>query len=64
MDSITVSILEVYNEEIRDLLVEGGSTDKLEIRKSEQGGNFVPGLTVMPVQSLQEVGWLCYYAIV
>jgi Kinesin motor domain len=49
-----VSLLEVYNEEIRDLLVAGGSTEKLEVRQSDLG-NHVPGLTVMAVQDLQDV---------
>jgi kinesin family protein C2/C3 len=53
-DTISVSILEVYNEAIRDLLVDGGSSDKLEIRQSDQG-NYVPGLTQIPVESLQNV---------
>lgn len=53
-DTITVSLLEVYNEEIRDLLVAGGSTEKLEVRQSDLG-NHVPGLTVMAVQDLQDV---------
>lgn len=53
-DTISVSILEVYNEAIRDLLVDGGSSDKLEIRQSDQG-NYVPGLTQVPVESLQNV---------
>jgi len=52
-DIITVSVLEVYNEQIRDLLVEGGG-DKLEVRTGENG-NFVPGLTVVRVQALQDV---------
>ena len=51
-DTITVSLLEVYNEEIRDLLVVGGSHEKLEVRQSD-GGNHVPGLTVMTVSDLQ-----------
>lgn len=53
-DQITVSILEVYNENINDLLVPGGSGDKLEIRQSEFG-NIVPGLTMVAVTSLEEV---------
>ena len=51
-DTITVSLLEVYNEEIRDLLVVGGSQEKLEVRHGD-GGNFVPGLTTMGVKDLQ-----------
>lgn len=52
-DSVTLSILEVYNEEIRDLLVDGGY-DKLEIRQGEHG-NYVPGLTECGVASIEDV---------
>lgn len=34
-DTISVNVLEVYNEDIRDLLVEGGSNEKLDIRQSK-----------------------------
>lgn len=54
-DVITVSVLEVYNEEIRDLLTESNG-EKLEVRQSSDGtGNFVPGLTIVRVNSLQDV---------
>ena len=33
-DSISVNVLEVYNEDIRDLLVEGGG-GKLEVKQGE-----------------------------
>ena len=45
--------MEVYNEDIRDLLVEGGG-DKLEVRQSPDG-NYVPGLTIVRVNSLNDV---------
>jgi kinesin family member C2/C3 len=54
-DVITISLLEVYNEEIRDLLVNGGGhQDKLEIRQSPEG-NYVPGLTSIEVENLTDV---------
>jgi kinesin family protein C2/C3 len=53
-DTISISILEVYNEEIHDLLVEGGSQEKLEIRQSERG-NYVPNLVSHPVTSMRNV---------
>eukprot|EP00752_Nemacystus_decipiens_P008634 g7710.t1 len=57
-DTITLSILEIYNEHIRDLLIDnaGGTGDqrKLEVRHGEQG-NFVPGLTTVEVSTLDEV---------
>ena len=51
-DVITVSVLEVYNEEIHDLLSDEGG--KLEIRQSSEG-NYVPGLTSVQVNSLDDV---------
>jgi len=53
-DTISLSILEVYNEEIHDLLVEGGSAEKLDVRQSERG-NYVPNLTSFPVASMRNV---------
>jgi kinesin family protein C2/C3 len=53
-DKITVSVLEVYNEDIHDLLNDGGIGDKLEIRQGEFG-NYVPGLTNVAVNKLSEV---------
>ena len=53
VDTISVSILEVYNEEIRDLLADGPG-DKLDIRQGDYG-NFVPGLTCIAVRNLQNV---------
>lgn len=52
-DTISVSVLEVYNEDIRDLLVEGGG-DNLGVRQGEHG-NHVPGLTSLNVTSMQNV---------
>ena len=49
-----MSILEVYNEEIRDLLTEGNYGEKLEIRQGEHG-NYVPGLTECPVSGIDDV---------
>jgi kinesin family protein C2/C3 len=51
-DAISLSILEVYNEDILDLLGRGG--EKLEIRQGEFG-NHVPGLTQCRVNSLKDV---------
>ena len=56
-DVISLNILEVYNEEIRDLLMTHQSNsrdDKLEIRQGEFG-NFVPGLTQREVTCLRDV---------
>ena len=40
---ITVSMLEVYNENIRDLLTDNGGDTKLEVKMGEFG-NHVPGI--------------------
>jgi kinesin family protein C2/C3 len=53
-DTITVSILEVYNEEIRDLLADHRSDDKLQVKIGEFG-NFVPGLSQVPVNDNEQV---------
>ncbi|POM76178.1 Kinesin-like protein [Phytophthora palmivora] len=53
-DEITVSIMEIYNEQIRDLLAQDAVNTNLQVRQGPTG-NFVPGLTVVPVQTLDEV---------
>ncbi|GAQ88640.1 kinesin [Klebsormidium nitens] len=51
---VSVSVLEIYNEQIRDLLAAPGSGQKkLEIRQGHQG-NHVPGLTEHPVTCADE----------
>ena len=50
---IKVSLLEVYNENIRDLLADSNDL-KLEVKMSEKG-NYVPGLTVVPVDEIGQV---------
>jgi hypothetical protein len=47
--SITLTYLEIYNEELRDLLVDEESS--LKIRDSAEDGFFVGGLTSAPVTS-------------
>lgn len=47
--------VEIYNEEVRDLLL--GPNDKkqkLQVRQGKEG-NYVPGLTMLPVNNVQEV---------
>mmetsp|Transcript_15855 Transcript_15855/g.36783 ORF Transcript_15855/g.36783 Transcript_15855/m.36783 type:complete len:245 (+) Transcript_15855:578-1312(+) len=56
-DEISVSVLEIYCEQIRDLLSEDKDAQKLEIRQGEHG-NYVPGLTVVPVTHMEQVGEL------
>ena len=48
VDTISVSVLEIYCEQIRDLLSENIGQERLEIRQGEHG-NYVPNLTIVPV---------------
>ncbi|XP_042485130.1 kinesin-like protein KIN-14Q [Macadamia integrifolia] len=56
---ISVSVLEVYNEQIRDLLVPGSQTGvtpkRLEIRQVAEGIHHVPGLVEAHVNNMNEV---------
>ena len=45
---VSVSLLEIYNEEIRDLLADQVGAKSLHVRQGRHG-NFVPELTVVPV---------------
>ena len=47
---VSVSVLEIYGEELRDLLVDG-QPNKLLIRQDPQGDIFVTGLTEVAVDS-------------
>jgi kinesin family protein C2/C3 len=51
---VTVNLLEVYNEEIHDLLVDKGAQQSLEIRRDGHK-IFIPGLSTVPVASAKEV---------
>ncbi|OMO62522.1 hypothetical protein CCACVL1_22775 [Corchorus capsularis] len=52
-----VSMMEVYNEKIRDLLGENSNqpTKKLEIKQAAEGTQEIPGLVEARVQSTEEV---------
>ncbi|KAK1440499.1 hypothetical protein QVD17_06327 [Tagetes erecta] len=52
-----VSMLEVYNEKIKDLLVEDADqpAKKLEVKQSAEGTQEVPGLSEVPVYKTDEV---------
>ncbi|XP_030525354.2 kinesin-like protein KIN-14Q isoform X2 [Rhodamnia argentea] len=56
---ISVSVLEVYNEQIRDLLVPGNQpgvpAKRLEIRQLSEGMHHVPGLVEAHVSNMHEV---------
>lgn len=60
---VELSYLEVYNEEIRDLLVEGGGSDQkaqppLRIRENLDGEVYVRGLQSRAVENPADVGRL------
>ncbi|XP_047163257.1 kinesin-like protein KIN-14Q isoform X2 [Vigna umbellata] len=56
---ISVSVLEVYNEQIRDLLVagnhQGSAAKRLEIRQASEGIHHIPGLVEARVNNMTEV---------
>ncbi|KAI7736686.1 hypothetical protein M8C21_012222, partial [Ambrosia artemisiifolia] len=54
---ISVSVLEVYNEQIRDLLTTSSSSTskKLEIKQAAEGLHSIPGLVEAKVENIQEV---------
>ncbi|CAM8907686.1 unnamed protein product [Rhodiola kirilowii] len=52
---ICVSVLEVYNEQLRDLLATSPSSKKLEIKQGSEGSHHVPGIVEAKVESISEV---------
>ncbi|CAN6314304.1 unnamed protein product [Urochloa humidicola] len=52
--NLSVSVLEVYNEQIRDLLSTSPSK-KLEIKQNSEGYNHVPGLVEAKIENITEV---------
>ncbi|KAL1315700.1 kinesin-like protein KIN-14R isoform X1 [Arachis hypogaea] len=52
---ISVSVLEVYNEQIRDLLATGSTSKRLEIKQASEGSHHVPGVVEAKVESIKEV---------
>ncbi|XP_037427517.1 kinesin-like protein KIN-14E [Triticum dicoccoides] len=53
--NISVSVLEVYNEQIRDLLATSPSCQKLEIKQAGEGSHHVPGIVEAKVEDINEV---------
>ncbi|XP_024974589.1 kinesin-like protein KIN-14R [Cynara cardunculus var. scolymus] len=54
--NISVSVLEVYNEQIRDLLAAPSATSKkLEIKQASEGFHHIPGLIEAKVENIKEV---------
>ncbi|KAL6983107.1 Kinesin-like protein KIN-14E [Sarracenia purpurea var. burkii] len=52
---ISVSVLEVYNEQIRDLLATSPTSKKLEIRQAFERTHHVPGIVEAKVDNVKEV---------
>uniref|UniRef100_J3LJ82 Kinesin motor domain-containing protein n=1 Tax=Oryza brachyantha TaxID=4533 RepID=J3LJ82_ORYBR len=53
--NLSVSVLEVYNEQIRDLLASSPSSKKLEIKQAGEGSHHVPGIVEAKVENIKEV---------
>ncbi|KAL2905874.1 Kinesin-like protein KIN-14R [Bienertia sinuspersici] len=52
---ISVSVLEVYNEQIRDLLSISSTSKKLEIKQASEGSHHVPGIVEAKVDNTKQV---------
>ncbi|XP_062100705.1 kinesin-like protein KIN-14R isoform X2 [Humulus lupulus] len=52
---ISVSVLEVYNEQIRDLLATSSTSKKLEIKQASEGSHHVPGIVEAKVTNINQV---------
>jgi kinesin family protein C2/C3 len=52
---VSVQMIEIYNEQVRDLLVTDGTNRRLEIRNSSHKGLSVPDANVVPVSSTFDV---------
>ncbi|XP_059659585.1 kinesin-like protein KIN-14I isoform X2 [Cornus florida] len=52
---VSVQMIEIYNEQVRDLLVTDGLNKRLEIRNSSQTGLNVPDASLVQVKSTSDV---------
>lgn len=52
---VRASYLEIYNEEIRDLLGPAGTQTRLELRESAETGVYVKHLTSLTVHSVTDI---------
>uniref|UniRef100_A0A453K096 Kinesin motor domain-containing protein n=1 Tax=Aegilops tauschii subsp. strangulata TaxID=200361 RepID=A0A453K096_AEGTS len=55
---ISVQMIEIYNEQVRDLLQDSGNRNTLEIRNTSQKGLAVPDASIVPVTSTSDVAEL------
>ncbi|XP_019428732.1 PREDICTED: kinesin-like protein KIN-14I isoform X2 [Lupinus angustifolius] len=52
---VSVQMIEIYNEQVRDLLVTDGTNKRLEIRSNSNKGLSVPDASLVPVSSAIDV---------
>ncbi|PHT75857.1 hypothetical protein T459_19379 [Capsicum annuum] len=52
---ISVSVVEVYNEQIRDLLAPVTTSKRLEIKQAREGLHHIPGLVEAKLENIKEV---------
>ncbi|KAK8966763.1 Kinesin-4 [Platanthera guangdongensis] len=52
---ISVQMIEIYNEQVRDLLIGDGANRRLDIRNVSQNGVNVPDANLFPVSSMEDV---------
>ena len=52
---LSVALLEVYNDEVYDLLDTASVRRKLTLRQSKEGGVQIPDLTCRPVASDEDI---------
>ncbi|ONI35420.1 hypothetical protein PRUPE_1G535100 [Prunus persica] len=52
--NISVSVLEVYNEQIRDLLATSPTSKRLEMRQAPEGVHHIPGIVEAKVEGIKE----------
>lgn len=60
--SLEMSVCEIYNNEVRDLLA-GKSASRLDIVTSSEGATEIPSLVTRPVRTVQEVMAVVYYGM-
>eukprot|EP00057_Strongylocentrotus_purpuratus_P020865 XP_011675339.1 PREDICTED: kinesin-like protein KIFC3 [Strongylocentrotus purpuratus] len=58
--TITVSVMEIYNEMLRDLLSDDPS-NKMDVKMATEGGLYVPGLTEVEVSSVGDINRVCLF---
>ncbi|KAI8026323.1 Kinesin-like protein KIN-14R [Camellia lanceoleosa] len=57
--NISVSVLEVYNEQIRDLLAASPTSKKLKIKQASEGFHHVPGIVEAKEENTSQIWSVC-----